>query len=115
MKMRSVIVITLFSKSQMEGTMNFVSEWCVLTSVWAREWQYKDILTEFDDQVWKYLSEKWQKVPVRTRGKSCLVLTSLCPERCPIKRLRLGTSCNLNETPCQGWRGREANEVKMAS
>ena len=45
--------------------MNFVAEWfsleemkalqgvCVLTLVWAREWQYKDILTEFDDQVWK--------------------------------------------------------------
>ena len=53
--------------------MNFVAEWfsleetkalqgvCVLTSVWAREWQYKDILTEFDDQVRKDLSEEWQK------------------------------------------------------
>ena len=59
--------------------MNFVAEWfsleemkmlqgvSVLTSVWAREWQYKDILIDFYDQVWerfigrltkKYLSEK---------------------------------------------------------
>ena len=56
----------------MESIMNFVAEWfsleemkapqgvCVLTSVWAREWQYKDILINFDDQVWKYLSEEWQ-------------------------------------------------------
>ena len=29
----------------------------VLTSVWAREWQYKDILIDFYDQVWKDLSE----------------------------------------------------------
>ena len=59
--------------SQMEGIMSFLAEWssleemnalqgvCVLTSVWAREWQYKDVLTEFDDQVWKDVSDKWQK------------------------------------------------------
>ena len=51
--------------------MNFVAEWLsleemkalqgVLTSVWAREWQFKDILNNFDDQVWKDLSEEWQK------------------------------------------------------
>ena len=52
--------------------MNFWAEWfsldemkvlqgvSMLTSVWAREWQYKDILTDFDDQVWKDLSEDWQ-------------------------------------------------------
>ena len=58
----------------MEGIINFVAEWfsleemkapqgvCVLTSVWAREWQYQDILHEFDDQVCvKDLSEEWQR------------------------------------------------------
>ena len=34
---------------------------CVLTSVWARELQYRDILINFDGQVWKDLSEEWQK------------------------------------------------------
>ena len=34
---------------------------CVLTSVWVREWQYKDLLTDLDDQVWKELSEEWRK------------------------------------------------------
>ena len=60
-------------KSQMEGIMNCVAEWfsleemqalqsvCVLTSVWARELQYRDILINFDGQVWKDLSEEWQK------------------------------------------------------
>ena len=36
----------------------------VLTSVWAREWQYKDFLSDLDDQVWrdqKYSKRK--KVP----------------------------------------------------
>ena len=60
-------------KSQMEGIMNFVAEWfsreelkalqgvCVLTSVWARERQYRDILINFDGQVWKDVSDEWQK------------------------------------------------------
>ena len=45
----------------MEGIITFVAEWfsreeikalqsvCVLTSVWAREWQYKDCVTDLDD------------------------------------------------------------------
>ena len=60
--------------------MNFVAEWfsleemkalqgvCGITSVWAREWQYKLILVDFDDQVWEDLSEEWPKY--------------LSPERC---------------------------------
>ena len=52
--------------------MNFVAEWfsfkemkalqgvCVLTSVWAREWQYRDFLTDLDDKLWTDLSEDWQ-------------------------------------------------------
>ena len=34
---------------------------CVLTSVWAREWQYKDCLSDLDDHVWRDLSDDWQK------------------------------------------------------
>ena len=30
---------------------------CVLTS----EWQYKDVLIDIDDQVWRDLSDGWQK------------------------------------------------------
>ena len=53
--------------------MNFVAKWffleemkalqgvCVLTSVWAREWNHKDILNEYNNQVWTDLSEEWQK------------------------------------------------------
>ena len=101
----------------MEGIMNFVAEWvCVLTSVWAREWQYKDILTEFDDQVWKELSEEWQKYlsekeeSPALRGRHCVQKGA----RLNAERLRLGTSGNLNEIPRQGWRGREV-KWKMAS
>ena len=57
----------------MEGIMTLVAEWfsleemkalqgaCVLTSLWAREWQYKDFLTDLDDQVSRDLSEKLAK------------------------------------------------------
>ena len=56
----------------MEGIMTLVAGWfsleemkelqgaCVLTSVWAREWLYKDFLTDLDDQVWRDLPEDWQ-------------------------------------------------------
>ena len=34
---------------------------CMLTSVWAREGQYKELLSDLDDQVWRDLSDDWQK------------------------------------------------------
>ena len=52
---RSVVSRALCSSCKMEGIMTVVAEWfsleemkalqgvCVLTSVWAREWQYKKI------------------------------------------------------------------------
>ena len=82
-------------KVAVESIMIFAAEWfsleemkalqgvCVLASVWAREWQCKDIPVNFDDQVWTDLSEEWQKVRVRKRRKSCPVMTPLCPGRCP--------------------------------
>ena len=33
----------------------------MLTTVWAREWQYKELLSDLDDQVWTELSDDWQK------------------------------------------------------
>ena len=65
----------------MEGTMTLVAECysldemkalqgvCMLTSVWARVAQYKELLSDLDDQVWrdlsgdkpKYLSEKEER------------------------------------------------------
>ena len=53
--------------------MNFVAEWfsleemkvlqgvSVLTSVWAREWQYKVVVNDMDGLMWEDLSEYWQK------------------------------------------------------
>ena len=53
--------------------MNFVAEWfshgemkvlqgvSLLMSVWVREWQYKDVLPDFDSQMWEDQSEEWQK------------------------------------------------------
>ena len=54
-------------KSQMESIMNFVAESlakCLRVNVCLGKgmaWLYKDILINFDDQVWKDLSEEWQK------------------------------------------------------
>ena len=61
--------------------MSFVVDWfsleemkvlqgvSVLTSVWAREWQYKDILNDID----------LAKILVRGNRKSCLVMSALVP------------------------------------
>ena len=71
-------------KSEMEGIMTLVAEWssfeemkalqsvCVLTSVWAREWQYKDFLTDLDDQVWRDLSDDWEKYLLEKEEDSAL-------------------------------------------
>ena len=60
----------------------------MLTSAWAREWQYKDILTAFDDQVWKDLSEEWQKYLLEKEESPCLRLeTSGESERSPVSRV----------------------------
>ena len=60
----------------MECIATLVAEWfffeemkalqgvCVLTSVWAREWQ-EDILSNVDDQVCRDLSDEWANVFVR--------------------------------------------------
>ena len=64
-----------------------------LTSVWANEWQYKDILTEFDDLVCKDLSEDWHKYLSEKDVRP--VKTPLCPEKCN----------NLYETrECSDWK-----------
>ena len=59
-------------KCKMDVIMTLVAEWfsleemealqgvCMLTSVWARKWQYKDFLSDLDDQVWRDLSDDWQ-------------------------------------------------------
>ena len=70
---RSVIKVALRSNPQMERIMIFVAEWLsleemnvlqgvsVLTSVWARAWQYKDILNDIDGLMCEDLSEDRQK------------------------------------------------------
>ena len=86
----------------MESITSFVAEWLsleemkvlqvvsVLTSVWAREWQYKDVLNDIDDLMWEDLSEEWQKKPVRGRRKSCLVKSALGPQEGPVQISRTG-------------------------
>ena len=34
---------------------------CMLTSVWAREYQYKHFQSDVDDWVWRGLPDDWQK------------------------------------------------------
>ena len=65
--------VCLCSNPQMERIMNFLAEWfsfeemqvlqgvSVLTSVWAREWQYNDILNDIDGLTWEGLSEYLRK------------------------------------------------------
>ena len=67
----------------------------VLTSVWAREWQYKDFLNEIDGLMWEDLSEDWHK-DMSERRKSCLVKSALCPQEVPV---RTGTQCVLHQVP----------------
>ena len=57
----------------MESILSLVAEWvsvkemkalqdaCVLTSTKAREWQYEELLSDLDNQVWKELSDVWQR------------------------------------------------------
>ena len=52
-----ILVAEWFSPEEMKALQGA----CVLTSVWAGEWQYKDFLTDLDDQVWRDLSEDRQK------------------------------------------------------
>ena len=62
-----------FLKSQVESILYFVAEWvslkemkalqgvCMRTSTKAREWQYEELLSDFDNQVWKELLDDWQR------------------------------------------------------
>ena len=45
--------------------MTLVAEWSSLEEIKAVEWQYKDILIDVNDQMWKDISEDWQKVLIR--------------------------------------------------
>ena len=57
----------------MESILSFVAEWvsvkemkalqgaCVLNSTKARERQYEELLSDLDNQVWKELSDDWQR------------------------------------------------------
>ena len=63
-------------KSHMESTENFVAEWFSLAArcfrvdvCLARKLQHKDILINFDEQVWKDSAESWQKDPSEKRRK----------------------------------------------
>ena len=60
-------------ESQMESILYFVAEWvsvkemkalqgaCMRTSMKARVRQYEELLSDLDDQVWRDLSDDWQK------------------------------------------------------
>ena len=56
---------------KMEGIMHFAAEWCTTNEVVilrcvsvsffvvVREWQYKGILDDVDEQTWEEVSEDW--------------------------------------------------------
>ena len=86
----------------MEGTVTLVAEWvsceemkalqgvCVLTSVCAREWQYKDFLSDLDDQVWRDLSDEWQKY-LSEKEESPAPRKRHVPQRCQIEHCKFPT------------------------
>ena len=45
----------------------------MLTSMRARERQYEELLSDLDDQVWRDLSDDWQKISVGKKRKPRLV------------------------------------------
>ena len=59
---------------------------CMLTSVWAREWQKKELLSDLDDQVWRDLSDDWKSV-CRNRRKPRLV-----NQRCVLRAARINAA-----------------------
>ena len=65
----------------------------MLTSVWARERQHEELLSDLDDQVWRDLSDDWKK-SVGKRRKPRPVNQSCVQKSCPNKRdnVRLKTS-----------------------
>ena len=64
----------------MEGTVYLVAEWisvkemkalqsaCMLVSMMAREKEYEEFLSDQDNQVWKEMSEEWQKYQMGKEG-----------------------------------------------
>ena len=54
-------IMTLVAECVSFDEMKALQGVCVLTFVWAREWQYKDFLSDLDDQVWRDQSDDWQK------------------------------------------------------
>ena len=56
-------------------------------SVWTWEWQYKDILTEIDDQVWKDFPVEEQKY-LPEKEESAAMVTPVSPEKRPFNHRR---------------------------
>ena len=55
-------------KSQMDSILYFVVDWVSLEKMkeykvpaWASELQYEELQSDLDDQVWRDLSDDWQK------------------------------------------------------
>ena len=71
-------------KPQMESILSFAAEWvsvkemkalrgaCVLTSMRARERQHEELLSDLDNQVWKELSDDWQRYLLEKEKSSAL-------------------------------------------
>ena len=57
MEGKMTLVAECFSLEEMKASQGV----CVLTSVWTREFHYTDFLTDLDDQVWRDLSDEWQR------------------------------------------------------
>ena len=79
-------IMTLFSFAEMKALQGA----CVLVPVSARDWQYKDFLSDLDFQVWRDLSDDWQKC-LSEKEESPPCETTLCPQRCQIEHCKFQT------------------------
>ena len=103
-------------KGKMEGIMILVAEWysleemkalqevCTLTSVWAREWQHMELLSDLDDQMWRDLSDDWQKY-LSEKKKAPPCEPKLCPVSFQNKR---------NEFPAENFGNQKVSALLLA-
>ena len=61
LKGRVESMMTLVAERSSLEEMKTLRRVCMLSSVWAKEWQYKELLSDLDDQVWRELTDDWQK------------------------------------------------------
>ena len=73
----------------MESTLSYVDEWvskkknevstgcCALPSTMAREQQYPEFQTDWEDQMWKEFSDDWQNICWKTKKDPFFALSCM--------------------------------------